>query len=72
MALSVDQIIDYRRFKILPVPSEGGYFARIKRESGKPLTVDGHTRDHFDTMKYGDDAAAVEQAKLIVDSGVLQ
>jgi hypothetical protein len=72
MAMSVADIVEYKGFKILPVLSGDGYFARIKRADGRPFSVDGQTREHFDTMKYSDDAASIEQAKLIVDSGAFQ
>jgi len=72
MAISVADIIDYKEFKIVPVPIGDAYIARIRRADGRHFVVGFGISDYFDTMQFADKDAAVSDAKLIADSATLQ
>jgi len=71
MATDTSGIVSWGGYNILAFQDEAGYRARIRRPDGKRFTFGTAQSDYFDTLIYKYMDEAIDQAKLIVDSGSL-
>jgi hypothetical protein len=65
-------MIDYKEFFLIPAEQDGAQIVRIRRKDARPFVVGRAVNHEFSTMPFADTDEAIENAKLIADSALLQ